>query len=494
MSPIIQVKALDPSSIGLLGLATVTIYVLAKCAHLLFFHPLAKYPGPRLAAVTQLWQIWLSFTGRQCFIMTDLHRKYGDVVRVGPNALSFSTPQSYRDIYGHVRHGKDRFLKTKWYEADEPRIVRVRDPIVHAEQRRILSHAFSSRALRDQEAVVHRYVDLLLKQLNALGDGGRIPVNTTEVWNWLTFDAIGDLAFGEPFGCLSGGSSHEVSINFDYLMYSAARRAARTLGPVLGTLFLRLSFTKRMVENHDEHIRLAKDKARRRIDRGSLGRHDFFDHLIKNGSLTEDVLMGNADTLIIAGSETTATALAGLTWYLLNNPSCLKQLTDEVRRAFSSLDGITGDSTAELPYLHGCIEEGLRVFPPLAFGLPRDCPGAVIDGRFIPEGTVVANENYAMAFDPRYWVDPTSFRPERWIGKGFAGDDKRAFQPFSSGPRGCLGINLAYLEMRVSLAKVVWAFDLESATDIEDWNTACRNHILWKKPDLNVKFHPRVVI
>lgn len=468
--------------------------------------------------------------------MTDLHRKYGvwllhlpdaapdwtdafppgDVVRVGPNSLSFSTPQSYRDIYGHVTHGKKRFLKTKWYEADEPRIVRVRDPVAHAEQRRTLSHAFSARALRDQEDVVHLYVDLLLKQLNVLGAGGSIAVNATEIWNWLTFDVIGgdsfprslaflpdlesltylagDLAFGEPFGCLSEGSSHGVSLNFDYLMYGAGRRAARNLGPIFGPLFLRWCFSRRTVENHYEHIRMSKDKARRRIERGSLGRYDFFDHLIKNGTLTENALMGNADTLIIAGSETTATALSGLTWYLLKNPSCLGQLTDEIRGAFHSLDEITGDSTAELPYLHGCLEEGLRVFPPLAFGLPRDCPGAVIDGHFVPEGTAVANENYSMAFDPRYWADPMSFRPERWIGEGFAGDDKRASQPFSSGPRGCLGINLAYMEMRISMAKLLWAFDLELASEIQDWNSACKNYILWKKPDLNVKFYPRVAI
>lgn len=83
LSPWIGHRECFPSTLALLPWTTVdnprqvTIYVLAKCAHLLFFHPLAKYPGPRLAAVTQLWQIWLSFTGRQCFIMTDLHRKYG---------------------------------------------------------------------------------------------------------------------------------------------------------------------------------------------------------------------------------------------------------------------------------------------------------------------------------------------------------------------------------------------------------------------------------
>lgn len=113
-------------------------------------------------------------------------------MRTGPNRLSFSTPQAYRDIYGHVKHGEKRFLKNKWYELDDPRIVRVRDPVIHAEQRRALSHAFSARALRDQEAVIHQYVDLLMEQLGVLGSGGKEPVDMTRAWNWLTFDVIGE--------------------------------------------------------------------------------------------------------------------------------------------------------------------------------------------------------------------------------------------------------------------------------------------------------------
>lgn len=116
----------------------------------------------------------------------------GSVVRNGPNRLSFSSPQAYRDIYGHVKHGEKRFLKSDWYELDEPRIVRVRDPVVHAEQRRALSHAFSARALRDQETVILQYVDLLMEQIGNLGKGGKEPVNVTRAWNWLTFDVIGE--------------------------------------------------------------------------------------------------------------------------------------------------------------------------------------------------------------------------------------------------------------------------------------------------------------
>lgn len=116
----------------------------------------------------------------------------GDVVRTGPNRLSFVTPQSYRDIYGHVKHGEKRFLKNRWYQQDEPRITRIRDPVVHGQQRRALANAFSARALRDQEAVVHQFVNLLLEQLNSLGAGGKEAVDATNAFNWLTFDVIGE--------------------------------------------------------------------------------------------------------------------------------------------------------------------------------------------------------------------------------------------------------------------------------------------------------------
>lgn len=131
--------------------------------------------------------------------MQDLHKKYGDVIRTGPNRLSFATAQAYRDIYGHVSGDKKRFLKTESYAREEPRITSVIDPATHAEQRRSLSHAFSARALRDQEEVLHQYVDLMIRQLEKLGDGGRKAVSMTDAYNWLTFDLIGSLLFTPVF-------------------------------------------------------------------------------------------------------------------------------------------------------------------------------------------------------------------------------------------------------------------------------------------------------
>lgn len=128
----------------------------------------------------------LKLPGLQCLTCT------GDMVRVGPNEMSFCTIEAHRDIYCHYMAGKNKLLKTQAMDShDYPRITSVKDPVVHAEQRRALSHAFSSKALRFQEGLVHQYVDLWLQQLEKLGEGGKKPVNITDAFDWLTFDIIG---------------------------------------------------------------------------------------------------------------------------------------------------------------------------------------------------------------------------------------------------------------------------------------------------------------
>lgn len=135
------------------------------------------------------------------------------------------------------------------------------------------------------------------------------------------------------------------------------------------------------------HKALTTEKITRRIaNKDANNRLDFFAHLLKDKTQNHepDFFMTNANTIITAGSETTATFLTAVTFFLLDNPHTLEALQEEVRPAFSTTDAIDQDSTAVLPYLTGVIEEGLRLFPPVSFGLERESPGAVVDGMFVP--------------------------------------------------------------------------------------------------------------
>ena len=129
----------------------------------------------------------------------------GPIVRIAPNELSFSTVDAFKTIYGHASKGKPVLLKGPWYDrpVSKPNIVSTRDPQEHSDQRRQLANAFSARGLRDQAEVVYDYENLFVQQLEK--HAMKAPVDIAQWYNWFTFDVIGDLAFGEPFGALAQG-------------------------------------------------------------------------------------------------------------------------------------------------------------------------------------------------------------------------------------------------------------------------------------------------
>ena len=157
----------------------------------------------------------------------------------------------------------------------------------------------------------------------------------------------------------------------------------------------------------------------------------------KNGTSLQE-LTAQAGMLVRAGSETTATAMSGLTYYLCSNPRVYGKLAREIRETFSSYDQINGQSTGSLPYLSAVVDEGLRLYPPIAMGLPRVSPGETVDGIFVPQGAIVYVSSWAATHSEKNFRRPFEFIPERWIGSECS-DEKSASQPFSLGARGCLG-------------------------------------------------------
>lgn len=146
--------------------------------------------------------------------------------------------------------------------------------------------------------------------------------------------------------------------------------------------------------------------------------------------------------MILAGSETTATLLCGAVFLLTTNPHCLEKLTQEVRSSFADESEITLLSVSKLQYMLACLNESLRRYSPVAGALPRHVPrgGGMVAGHFVPEDTVVGVWQWPIYHSPDLWTDPMGFHPERFMGDPrFAGDRLDALQPFSIGPRNCIG-------------------------------------------------------
>jgi len=208
-------------------------------------------------------------------------------------------------------------------------------------------------------------------------------------------------------------------------------------------------------------------------------RKDFFFYLLNardpetGKGFTPQELWGESNLLIIAGSDTTSTALASAFFYLTHNPRTLVRLCEEVRGKFGDVEEIVaGKALNECLYLRAVIDEGMRLSPPVGGILPREVlPGGIeIDGVHVPEGIVVGTPHYTLHHNPAYFPAPFSFRPERWIAGSSAEVTtesvslaQSAFCPFSVGPRGCIGKGLAYAELMESLARVVFMYDMKLA-------------------------------
>jgi len=494
----VNISHLLPLVVVLATLSNVAVVICYR----LFFHPLSKYPGPKLAAITEYWWAWNWTSGKWIQVLERVHDQYGDVVRIGPNELSFIPVASLNDIYGHSTKTHTQMLKTNFYKnaisSELEGIIGQRDPEVHRATRRLLSHAFSAKALRDQTTVVLKYVNMFVDLIQAKGVSEE-GIDVTEWYNWLTFDIIGDLAFGESFGAVKQGKSHPwidvVSKNMQMnTIFQTTKRI--TLLSLIRPLIL--LFKRNLYKGRLAFTTMSRAMAQARKTKPN-DRDDFFSHLLSDKSfdISDQFLTAQAQSLIFAGSETTATTMASLTFYLLRSPETFKALTEEVRGAFTDSAQIDTDSTAALPYLFAVIEEGLRMFPAVATGLPRYCPGAYIAGHYIPAGTVVSASLQVVARSPANFALPRTFAPARWLPEThplydpvFAADNKDATKPFSVGPRACLGKNLAYMELRIILAKLVWHFDWVWLNRDLDWDDEVQLYTLWKKPAFNVRFIP----
>ncbi|KAK3329980.1 isotrichodermin C-15 hydroxylase [Apodospora peruviana] len=474
----------------------------------LFFHPLRHIPGPVSHRASRLPYVTELLTGVQAFRTQQLHDRHGSVVRIGPSHLSFTDVRAWKDIYGHqvgLKHNAPELSKTVTFSAsidDIPRSILNADRETHSRYRRALSHGFSDASMRQQEPIVLKYVHLLAKRLREECARGNKALNAVAWYNWTTFDIVGDLVFGMSFGCLEGTDYHPwIAFIFGTVKWGSGMVALDYLGFhwLVQVVYrygggLKVKTMEKYVDTMLNHRLEMKSE-----------RDDLFEGLIKNReawNLSFRDLASNAFILVLAGSETTATTLSGVTYLLLTHQDVLDKVTKEVRSAFKSADEININSAGQLTYMLAVLNEALRLFPPVTAGLVRQVPtgGANIAGHFVPAGTFVEVQHWSMNHSKENWTDPWSFKPERFIvndddakpadNETTGANRLEALQAFSTGPRNCIGRNLAYAEMRLILARIIFEFDMRLADDSKQWIERQKSFVLWDRIPLNMYLTP----
>jgi cytochrome P450 len=349
---------------------------------------LRSYPGPKLWAGFRLPYIYHQLTGTLPIKVKRLHDKYGPVVRVAPNELAYTSALAWKEIYGFMpgqpQNPKDLASLPADPHGQSVGILKASDA-VHSRYRRLMSHAFSAKALEGQHSLIIPYVDLLIQKLK---ENAARPQNIAAWYNWATFDIIGDLSFGESFHGVRDQRCHPwVETILEGVDAGSVITAAERYGLVF---VIKLLMPKAMMEKFNDFFMYSREKVESRLQRGSE-RPDFISYIMRNDKhgqqMSKEEIMANAEILVVAGSETTATLLSGVTYYLCTNPGVLEKVTREVRDSFSIDQDIHPQSVDKLDYVIAVLTEALRLYPPVAGSVPRiSVNGGMIDGGKVPPG------------------------------------------------------------------------------------------------------------
>ncbi|OQV00811.1 hypothetical protein CLAIMM_06259 [Cladophialophora immunda] len=408
-----------------------------------FLHPLSKFPGPWYAKLTKWTGVYHSWTGYLHVWLPSLHAKYGDIVRIGPNELSFADAGAVKYLHGPqgARLTKGPYYDTEVYSTGGKAMPSTRD----WEDHRFKKH-----------------------------DGEIVDFGS---WcDYFAFDAMGELAFDYKFGLMNDDGPK---------FYSACVRSGIKMMhiissvPWISPVAYLLPFGDADVKKHTAEFRqISKNQYDERRQRGT-GPNDLFTHLIpgdKDGYVTRELdLEADSPVLFIAGSDTTSLASTFLFYFLTKYPTCYERVKEEVDRAWDGekpLEGyMLGPETC--PYINGAIYESMRLLPPGPNGFQRRTGkgGHLVNGTFIPEYTQVSSNVISLHHDERNWTRASEFIPERWNDATRDPSwthDVRAFQAFTGGTFSCAGRALAFLELRLFVAKVVRNFDITMPDDFDD--------------------------
>jgi len=475
------------------------------------YSKLREVPGPFAAKFTNLWRLLVVWRRDSHDRYVKLHKKYGDVVRIGPNCISISKPDMISNIYG-IQKG---YVKSDFYAVWQnivngqraPSLVFTTDETQHAKMKRPIAQSFSLSTLVEFEPLIDSTTAVFLSRLDELfASTGKV----CDLGQWLqryAFDVIGELTFSKRLGFMERAEDVEgiiasVSANFercsvlgqmpwlDLLTYKNPIYLRFFAKPVSSPI---VSFGQRRLqerqkgdegESQAERADIADPALREKVLHSTLpSKPDFLSrfltvHKEQPDVVTDRVLLAYLFANVNAGSDTIGSTLRALFYYLSKNRSTLDELVKELQHAQQSgklsAPLPTWSECQKLPYLNAVIKEAIRMNPALALPMERVVPasGLQIDDIFLPKGTVVGINPWVLHRDKRiFGHDAEEWQPRRWLD---VDAEKVKYMDhhilsFGAGKRSCLGKNIAMLELTKVVPALLLRYDMRLANPEKEW-------------------------
>ncbi|KAJ5882937.1 uncharacterized protein N7473_009823 [Penicillium subrubescens] len=432
---------------------------------------LSKFPGPALAAVSGFYKTYVEVFQQGCFVhkLEELHAKYGDVVRTGPNELHFRNPSAYADIYNMKnRWDKDPKLYEAFGESDSS-FGRLSYRAAK-ERKNVLQSLFSKKAaVQTHELIEAKVVELC----NAFEKSSGAPVDLLGAFRCLSIETIAYIFCGQSVGTLQ-------SLDFDPPLLQAMDESVNYIMlmkhfPILQTLMQRCppwlakilspkaSGMVDFREFLDQQVStLMAD--RKKLD--NLPHSSTIYHLLLGPEVSAPPshlsILEETQTQVFAGESSGLTLMHG-SFHIVQTPRVYQKLKEELIATWPNLDQPPSLATLErLPYLNAVVKESLRMGGGATSPLLRVVPetGAIIDGVLIAPGTVVGSSSHFVHRNGDIFHDPDEYIPERWMD-GRGDELEQHLVAFGRGPRRCIGENFAWVILLTCIAHFYRKFNVE---------------------------------
>ncbi|KAL3419946.1 hypothetical protein PVAG01_08445 [Phlyctema vagabunda] len=468
--------------IGWLAIISFATYLTGLSIYRLYFHPLSKFPGPKIAAITQWYEVYFDvyLRGQYQFHIRELHKQYGPILRISPFEIHINDSAFIDELYAGGGKKRDRWTYVQ-RAAGFPESSASSGPHeLHRMRRAAVAPFFSKQSARNLQPVVDGKIDKILDRLRKMR--GNYEVFRVEHM-CSAYNVVMEYSFGRSEDRLS-------KPDFDP-GYHEAIAAGLPVNFIIRHFYMFLKPVLDLPEWITQHIPMLRIFTREKrvlgaqvqsiLDETNTAHtgvsHPTIFHEILSSKLpphekTLSRLTQEAQVIVAAGTVTVAWSIAFCMFHLLTTPALLRRLKDELREAIPDPSIPPRLVQIEnLPFLKALIQETLRLSYGATHRLARIAQEEDLvykspfssDTWTIPRGTPVSMSALLLHHNEEIFPDSFTFNPSRWLEDGDRLD--QYFVPFSKGSRICVGINLAYGELFLFLARV---FRVYGSVDVRD--------------------------